>query len=290
MKTTATALGVGVATIWRWLKSIDIKPWHKESYKLNDAVLDYLRAFVSTHKTHTQSELAVALETMFGVHFSRQCIGVALRKIGLSRKRVSKRGLLSQRSHDSHVGRYQYFKNHFNDKNVISIDEVGFDFRTTPLYGYSERGKKCVLPCLSTTQRKRMTAIVAINRDGGYFYKCHHEHVNAGHFLDFVRALPWPGRKLLMDNASIHRAGIIKENLLQLGHTTLMTVPYMPEMNPVENVFSAVKSRFRKRLLENPAMSYEHEFANIMASLDTPQLFSACFRNTQTFLDATESI
>ena len=91
MKTIATALGVGVATIWRWLKLIDIKPWHKESYKLKDAVLEYLMAFVSTHKTHTQNELAVALKIMFGIHFSRQCIGVALRKIGLSRKQEQDR-------------------------------------------------------------------------------------------------------------------------------------------------------------------------------------------------------
>lgn len=122
MKVTANALGIGAATIWRWLK-VSIQPKQRvyKPYKLTNAIIDYLYVIVKKQPTLTLSELSQKLQTAFNIYFSRQCIKCALNKLGFSRKKVSKRGLVNLNKHEALL---QDFKKHF-DGNIVAVDEVG---------------------------------------------------------------------------------------------------------------------------------------------------------------------
>ena len=50
---------------------------------------------------------------------------------------------------------------------------------------------------------------------------------------------------LFMDNLSAHRSEKSKVEMARLGFRCIFNVPYSPEYNPIEFVFSKVKQRFR---------------------------------------------
>ena len=50
---------------------------------------------------------------------------------------------------------------------------------------------------------------------------------------------------IFMDNLSAHTSERSKETMRQLGFRWVYNVPYSPEYNPIEFVFSMVKRNFR---------------------------------------------
>ena len=50
---------------------------------------------------------------------------------------------------------------------------------------------------------------------------------------------------LFMDNLSAHKSDKSKAEMARLGFRCIFNVPYSPEFNPIEFVFSKVKQKFR---------------------------------------------
>lgn len=50
-----------------------------------------------------------------------------------------------------------------------------------------------------------------------------------------------------MDNARIHHAKLVKTYMLTTNSEILYNVPYCPEYNPIEMIFSKVKRIIKKR-------------------------------------------
>ena len=48
-----------------------------------------------------------------------------------------------------------------------------------------------------------------------------------------------------MDNLSAHKSDKSKQEMTRLGFRHIFNVPYSPEYNPIEFVFSKVKQKFR---------------------------------------------
>ena len=57
-----------------------------------------------------------------------------------------------------------------------------------------------------------------------------------------------PGQVLIVDNATFHKGGKIEELLAQVGCSILYLPPYSPDLNKIENCWSWLKSRIRKRI------------------------------------------
>ena len=52
---------------------------------------------------------------------------------------------------------------------------------------------------------------------------------------------------IYMDNLAVHRSNIIRERLDELGIAYVYSPPYSPDLNPIETVFSFVKSNIKKK-------------------------------------------
>lgn len=55
---------------------------------------------------------------------------------------------------------------------------------------------------------------------------------------------------LLGDNASWHTSRLTFEKLGQMGIYYIKNVPYSPQLNPIENVFSLIKNAFKRNRLQ----------------------------------------
>jgi hypothetical protein len=226
------------------------------------------------------------LHDLLGVRLSRRCVATALHKLGITRKRIRKRGYTDP-------GRLQQLRTEFcraygalaPGALVASVDEIGFDHRMLPVYGYAPKGTKAVA-CFHARRCKRINAIVAITRTGQQTSQLVRGTVNAAAFASFVNACPWPaGTVLLMDNAAVHKNAAVQSAILARGYSVIYVPPYSPDCNPIENVFSVVKNGYRKRLAE---LQHGQEVQEDMvrACLDATDVasFDACFRRMEQHL------
>lgn len=287
MKKVANILDIGVATIWRWLRyGIERKVvCNREPKKLKDILLAFIEARMLKKPTITQKELQKDVFKILNVRISRQCVATGIRKLNFSRKRLSKRGITNKQVHAERLEifskRYRLAKD--NKIKVVAIDEVGFDQRTVPLYGYSIKGKKAISECLSM-KRKRTTMIMAIDNEGNYHYTFKTKGVNSEAFGGFIKSLSLEeGTHLLMDNASIHKTKYVQDILESKKLISMFICPYSPDLNPIENVFSVIKNSFRKKLLEKDDV-YEDIIEEILRNMNHKELFKNCFKHMETFI------
>jgi transposase len=130
--------------------------------------------------------------------------------------------------------------------DVIAIDECHFDASDYVRYGWIQKGRR--LPKRKKDRPQRLSLLLAVSKTGVVETQVVRGSVNSEIFLKFLAVLP-PGRTLLLDNASIHRARIVKD-FCRKNDTTLKYLPsYSPWYNPAEYAFSAIKSTFRRRRL-----------------------------------------
>ena len=143
----------------------------------------------------------------------------------------------------------------FPAKMLVFIDESGADCRDALRnYGYSFRGHAAKAVSL-LPRGKHLSAIAAMCTDGVLGCKIVEGVVDSMAFQTFLdmeltpQLLPFngvnPRSVVIMDNASIHHAGQVVESLEDLGVLMYFLPPYSPDLNPIEELFSKVKSEMK---------------------------------------------
>jgi transposase len=248
MKKTSQALNIGLATVWRWVRNNACFSPRKPN-PFPEALKEYVRLCVLQENHTTQSILIQKVKDALGIKVSRKCVACVLSSLGLTRKRLRNRGKLPSAIP---IELFSKFKTQVSTaESVVAIDEVGFDQRMTPLYGYSPKGTKAIA-VTHPTSRKHFTAIAAIDRFGKKQVCIHTASVDSTAFATFIRSLEWSrGTTLILDNARIHKTEEVREAFFAKGYIAAYTPPYSPDCNPIENMFSLVKNRFRFKVLDH---------------------------------------
>ena len=93
--------------------------------------------------------------------------------------------------------------------------------------------------------------LAGISRENGReLFQIYEFSVNVDRFLEYLAKLreanPDDKIAIFMDNLSVHTSDKAKEAMRSHGFRWIYNVPYSPEYNPIEFVFSQVKTNFRK--------------------------------------------
>ena len=150
----------------------------------------------------------------------------------------------------------------------VFIDETGADRRNTlRKYGYSLRGKPATKEALFV-RGERVSAIACITTNGLLDVKTHKETSNGDIFYDFIHThliphlCPFDGHSsrsvVVLDNCSIHHCTEVIASLRDIGVMVHFLPPYSPDLNPIEEAFSKVKTELR---------SIEAQFIDIETAL-----------------------
>lgn len=207
--------------------------------------IDKIRQAISQRCTHTLGSLVTLLHD-HGVFLSRSTVCRLLQRIGITRKRRSRKWAVAVTSEK--IQAFQQHARSINLSDVLCIDETHFDNTLRPLYGWSFRGA----PLPKTIQHRsfrqvRCTCIMALSMNGIEQCQVQASAVNRRSFLEFVMSLRGlPYRVILMDNLIVHKAPEVMDEIARQGKTALFIPPYSPEYNPIEQVFAIIKSRFRR--------------------------------------------
>ena len=137
------------------------------------------------------------------------------------------------------------------NRNLVFVDEAGFNLYTRRTRGRAARGQRAVRQAAGNRGRN-LNIIMAISPAIGVVYhEQHHGSVNADIFQVFLDNLGIViGDEfevdVVMDNAPVHR----NCEMVNPHHRVHKLPPYSPMLNPIEFAFSSLKAGVKRLLAE----------------------------------------
>ena len=134
-------------------------------------------------------------------------------------------------------------------KRFVFIDETWAKTNMTPLYGWAEIGKR-VIDHVPHGHWKTTTFVAALRHDGLTAPMVLDGAINGEFFLAYVEQILLPtlreGEIVVLDNLSSHKVAGVEKAIVSAGAKVLYLPPYSPDFNPIEKVFSKLKTMLRK--------------------------------------------
>lgn len=128
------------------------------------------------------------------------------------------------------------------------LDETSVNIGMTRLYGRAPKGKR-IFEYVPDVRFKRISVISTIRYNGETNPFVFAGTLNGFLFMQYIWECVIPTLKpfdiLVMDCLSSHKMKIISEMVESVGANVVYLPPYSPDLNPIETVFSQVKSDLR---------------------------------------------
>ena len=193
-------------------------------------------------------ELQTELFT-YGVEVSLSTICQFLHKSGFSHQKMV---LIAKQRDEQLRAIFTMDVSLYSSEMFVFLDETGADrWNTIRKYGYSIRGIPARCHRL-LARGKRISAIAMISVEGLLDCKIVEGSVDGDVFYDFVHShliaqlQPYNGRNphsvVVLDNASVHHVNEAVKAIEDTGAMVHFLPPYSPDLNPIEETFSKVKS------------------------------------------------
>ena len=282
LRKVSKILGISPASLSRWNKNLRPKDRTSKCSKMTDALKSFIIFNVLQNPLLTTIDLVQMIFESFQVKISRQLVHLILKKENITYKRIRIRGVSKKKEELTTEFIVKYKECISSNKNIVSIDESGFDQRGKRTYGYSLMGTKAIVSQSLCTQSFRYNLIYAISRkDGKHTFELTTEKVKGIHFANFINQLQFPnGTVIMLDNASIHKTKEFRDAIIKKGYSTLYTPPYSPEFNPIELVFGNFKNTFYKARLIEKSFNTKAVVESIV-SQDHSLLIQKCFSHVE---------
>lgn len=176
----------------------------------------------------------------------------------------------------------------FEPKRLIFLDETGLKTNMTRSYGWGPRGQR-VVEAVSYGHWNTTTLVQAVDVNRTRAAMMTDGAMNTMLFNGF---LDWllvpklrPGDVVVMDNLSCHHNDRVAELIHSAGARIEYLPPYSPDLNPIENLFSKIKSLIRsaavrtQQLLEDATA----DAISLVSAKDCRNCFRSCgYRLKQT--------
>jgi len=259
-KQLAASLDIKYKTAYGWVRSGEVSGKQRGGYKrryLNEVQIEQLLSFIEADPELTLKQLKDAVRRSYNINVSISCIGNYLDGQMYTIKKFHHRPVVMNSNHNKELRRnYLISLNEHiqGGKDVIWIDETNFNLFCRRLRGWSRKGTRAVQdrpsargPNLHVIGAISCEGIVRISKHRGAFKA---ETCNAW-IADLL--VTWRNRGkdirnlvIVCDNAPCHSR--IATSLNNTGAQLLRLGPYSPPLNPIETVWSSLKSGVRRKL------------------------------------------
>ena len=238
--------GYSRATIGKWCRNeaYTSKPRGHRAAAFSDEELSLLAEFLENNKDATLLEIKE--------HFNKKCsISSVFRAVEKTKFTFKKKSLHADERDSEEViaARKEFLEKilKINPYALNFLDESATRTDMTRKYGRSYKGKRCVDSTPGSW--KTLTLMASFNLNGDIspvvfpgalnritFEKC---------LEKFILPSIQPGHTLILDNLSSHKSELITKLCKDRGVNLIYLPPYSPDLNPIEKLWSKVKSVLR---------------------------------------------
>jgi len=138
---------------------------------------------------------------------------------------------------------------HIDVNRLVYLDETSVNIAMTRLYGRAPRGER-IYEYVPDVRFKRISVLSTIRVNGTSNPSVYSGTLNGFLFIQYIEVCVIPNLNpldiLVMDCLSAHKMKIISEMVESVGANVVYLPPYSPDLNPIETVFSQIKSDLRK--------------------------------------------
>lgn len=213
----------------------------KYNCKLSEDIEQYILVYVSQTSFINCSKFIKHLQKKFSMLISKNTLYGWFSKLNITYKKINKKKTFVCKKKDQLLKKLKEEIDNVDDKNnIISIDESHFELNMIQSKGWNSKGKK-IYKNMYGKRKKSISLLMAISNNKVIGYSIHSKTINAVSFTDFIKSIDNDKYTYLMDNARIHHAKIFKETMKTRKSKIIYNVPYNPETNPIEHVFSVIK-------------------------------------------------
>ncbi|KAG0435081.1 hypothetical protein DMUE_4896 [Dictyocoela muelleri] len=213
---------------------------------------NFINLELSTNPCTTLRSLSLNLENNRDINNSLSTLHRGIKSMNYSRKIITK--IPSSRNSDANKTQRVIYANlisNISDNDLIFLDESGFNLHLTLNYGYSPKNIKAYTT-VPNSKGTNVSFMCTISNNGIYRYKIKIGSFKSTDLLDFINNdIPLLTnnsiKHIIMDNASIHKTQEVALAFAQRGYIVHFLPPYSPHLNPIEEFFSAFKSKFLRR-------------------------------------------
>jgi transposase len=116
-----------------------------------------------------------------------------------------------------------------------------------PIFGYSPKGQR-IRYHATLNSRDRHSLVCGVSTEGVEGHYIVSGSVNKVLFLDFLKnTLPnCKQTTVILDNVPFHHSNEVLKVMNDCGKKVVFVPPYSPQYNPIEHVFSSMKTSFRR--------------------------------------------
>lgn len=285
IRSTAIKYNISKSTVHRWIleynnKYVDnknhknkvdfnkIKPKTKRKSKINNTLLNEINNILIVDKYISIRGIVELIESKFNHKYAISTISTYIKILGYSRKRVSLK-YYNKNIDDKDINKINFFNNIKNIpiKNIICIDEFSIYSNFVPFYARSLKGTPVIQNIKVNPIKYNIILAISCDKIIGHYISKH--SINTFIYTEFITKLildkKLSNKYLLMDNVAFHKSKIVVDNINKSDNFVLYIPPYTPELNPIEEVISKVKNKFRYLNIKNN----ENPIANLLNSFNT---------------------
>lgn len=140
---------------------------------------------------------------------------------------------------------------------LVFLDESGVNIDMVRRYGRA-KNKNRVNDYAPVNTPKKTTLVSSVRLDGTQAYEFFQGSLNGKNFLSYVKNTLIPTLKkgdiVVMYNLSCHKVKGVKEAIEEAGASVLYLPPYSPDFNPIEMMWSKMKTLLRNWKTDTPEL------------------------------------
>jgi len=137
----------------------------------------------------------------------------------------------------------------FDPRHLVFIDETWVKTNMTPIRGWARRGERLVARAPFGKWRT-LTFLAALRLDRIDAPLLLDGPINGIKFRAYIEQALVPtlsrGDVVIIDNLGSHKSSAIAQAIGRAGARLLFLPPYSPDLNPIEQIFSKLKTLLRK--------------------------------------------
>jgi transposase len=215
----------------------------------NISILNYIKKSLSIQPFQTIRILQNKIHKIFNINITEKNISHYIKLSGFSKKKITKR-IYNIKNLKEHKLIRKKFKTKVKKlikkkKKIICLDESGINRNLYSSSGYCKLNRRLVAYYnMKQLIQKNNSLLMAIDNDKIIKYKLQEQSFNGSSFEEFIKELINDNNLrdtyLLMDNVAFHKKAI--KIIQDTGNHVLFIPPYSPDLNPIEEVFSSIKT------------------------------------------------